>query len=231
VIVACPTAGLLLTLVAWGAAADRWGERRILAAGLGIAGLVLLAAVWARGIAALAACLVIAGAAGASVHAASGRLILGWFAARERGLAMGVRQSAQPLGVAVAALTLPSLAAGGTAAALAFLGGFCLVAAVLVVAVVRDPARAGERARAQRGSPYRTAALWRIHAASALLVVPQFTVAPSRSSSWSTRGAGPRQRPGRCWRSRPLAGPRPGWEPGTGRTGWAAGCGRCGCSR
>src|SRR6266536_4207899 len=31
VIVACPTAGLLLTLVAWGAAADRWGERRILA--------------------------------------------------------------------------------------------------------------------------------------------------------------------------------------------------------
>src|SRR5207248_118051 len=67
VIVACPTAGLLLTLVAWGAAADRWGERRILAAGLGIAGLVLLAAVWARGMAALAACLVVAGAAGGSV--------------------------------------------------------------------------------------------------------------------------------------------------------------------
>ena len=177
VIVACPTAGLLLTLVAWGAAADRWGERRILAAGLGIAGLVLLAAGRARGMAALGACLVVAGAAGASVHAASGRLILGWFAARERGLAMGIRQSAQPLGVAVAALALPSLAADGTAAALTFLGGFCLVATVLVVAVVRDPARAGERAWAQRGSPYRTAALWRIHAASALLVVPQFTVA------------------------------------------------------
>ena len=196
VIVACPTAGLLLTLVAWGAAADRWGERRILAAGLGIAGLVLLAAARARGIAALAACLVVAGAAGASVHAASGRLILGWFAARERGLAMGVRQSAQPLGVAVAALTLPSLAAGGTAAALAFLGGFCLVADVLVVAVVRDPARAGERARAQRGSPYRTAALWRIHAASALLVVPQFTVATFAlvflvdARGWSAPAAG-----------------------------------------
>src|SRR6266516_143595 len=110
VIVACPTAGLLLTLVAWGAAADRWGERRILAAGLGIAGLVLLAAARARGMATLAACLVVAGAAGASVHAASGRLILGWFAARERGLAMGIRQSAQPLGVAVAALTPPIVA-------------------------------------------------------------------------------------------------------------------------
>src|SRR6185312_15610574 len=90
--------------------------------------------------------------------------------------AMGIRQSAQPLGVAVAALALPSLAARGLAAAFVFLGGFCLLAAALVVAVVRDPARGGERARAQRGSPYRTGVLWRIHAASALLVVPQFTV-------------------------------------------------------
>jgi sugar phosphate permease len=176
VIVACPTAGLLLTLVAWGAAADRWGERRILAAGLGAAGLVLLLAARARGMAALGACLVVAGAAGASVYAASGRLILGWFAARERGLAMGIRQSAQPLGVAVAAVALPSLAARGLPGAFAFLGGFCLVAAAMVVAAVRDPARAGERARAQPGSPYRTGVLWRIHAASALLVVPQFTV-------------------------------------------------------
>jgi sugar phosphate permease len=126
--------------------------------------------------AALGACLVVAGAAGASVYAASGRLILGWFAARERGLAMGIRQSAQPLGVAVAAVALPSLATRGLAAAFAFLGGFCLVAAGTVVAVVRDPARAGQRTQAQRGSPYRTGVLWRIHAASALLVVPQFTV-------------------------------------------------------
>ena len=38
---ACPTAGLLLTLVAWGAAADRWGERLVLGAGLALAGTVL----------------------------------------------------------------------------------------------------------------------------------------------------------------------------------------------
>ena len=176
VIVACPTAGLMLTLIAWGAAADRWGERRILALGLGIAGLVLLAATRARGVAALGACLVVAGAAGAAVYAASGRLILGWFAARERGLAMGIRQGSQPLGVAVAALALPSLAARGLAVALAFLGGFCLAAAAMVVAAVRDPAREPEQATVRRGSPYRTPVLWRIHAASALLVVPQFTV-------------------------------------------------------
>src|ERR1700730_11145836 len=141
------------------------------------AGGVLLAASTVRGTAALGACLLLAGAAGASVYAASGRLILGWFAGHERGLAMGIRQSAQPLGVAVAALTLPSLAAHGRAVPLVFLGVFCLAAAALVAITVHDPPRPTARAGERRGSPYREPMLWRIHAASALLVVPQFTVA------------------------------------------------------
>jgi sugar phosphate permease len=183
ILVACPTAGLLLTLVAWGAAADRWGERLVLGAGLALAGAILLVGTAVHGTAALGACLAAAGAAGASVYAASGRLILGWFPARQRGLAMGIRQSAQPLGVAVAALALPSLGAHGRPAALAFLGTFCLAAAVLVAAVVRDPARPPREAGRHGGSPYRggphrtAIILWRIHAASALLVVPQFAVA------------------------------------------------------
>jgi len=137
---------------------------------------ILLLAAHVQGLAALGACLVAAGAAGGSVYAASGRLILGWFAASQRGLAMGIRQSAQPLGVAVAAFTLPTLAAHGLAVGLTFLGAFCLAAVLLVIVVVRDPAHQG-RALARDGSPYRAPALWRIHAASALLVVPQFTVA------------------------------------------------------
>jgi sugar phosphate permease len=182
-LVACPTAGLLLTLIGWGAAADRWGERVVLATGLALAGLVLLAASSVHGPAALGLCLALAGAAGGSVFAASGRLILGWFARHERGLAMGIRQSAQPLGVALAAVSLPALSTGGVAVPLRFLGGFCLVAAALVVALVRDPARpqapsaAAVAAGGRRASPYRQQVLWRIHAASALLVVPQFTVA------------------------------------------------------
>jgi len=178
VLVACPTAGLLVTLIGWGAAADRWGERVVLSAGLGLAGLVLLAAREVGGVAALGACLVLAGAAGGSVFAASGRLILGWFARRERGLAMGIRQSAQPLGVAIAALTLPTLGARGRGAPLLFLAVFCLVSAALVMLLVRDPARPEPAAGQPRAaSPYRQPVLWRIHAASALLVVPQFTVA------------------------------------------------------
>jgi sugar phosphate permease len=182
VLVACPTAGLLLTLIGWGAAADRWGERVVLATGLALAGLVLLAASSVHSPAALGLCLALGGASGGSVFAASGRLILGWFAQHERGLAMGIRQSAQPLGVALAAVSLPALSASGTAVPLRFLGGFCLVAAALVVALVRDPARPTAPASADGSarrptSPYRQHVLWRIHAASALLVVPQFTVA------------------------------------------------------
>jgi sugar phosphate permease len=111
--------------------------------------------VLAAGTVALSACLVVAGAAGASVYAASGRLILGWFAARERGLAMGIRQSAQPLGVAVAALTPPLVAvligAAGYPAAFAVAGVLPLAAAVLVplAAEHRAPPRAEAAPAAQ----------------------------------------------------------------------------------
>jgi sugar phosphate permease len=183
-LVACPTAGLLLTLIAWGSAADRFGERVVLSTGLGLSGAMLLVGASVHGAAGLGLCLAVGGGAGGSVFAASGRLVLGWFARRERGLAMGIRQSAQPLGVALAAATLPALGSGGTGAPLLFLGGFCLLAGVLVVALIRDPPRpqAPAAARAASGparaaSPYRQPVLWRIHAASALLVVPQFTVA------------------------------------------------------
>ncbi|MBT2234234.1 MFS transporter [Nonomuraea sp. NEAU-A123] len=177
VLAAAPTAGLLLTLVAWGAAADRWGERWVLAGGLVAAGAVLTVATQMDGAVALGFCFLLAGAAGASVHASSGRLILGWFTAHERGLAMGLRQTAQPLGVAIAAIALPALAATGRIPALVFMSVFCLAAAVLVAAVVRDPQRTPAGSDERAGSPYRTSMLWRLHGASALLIVPQFTVA------------------------------------------------------
>lgn len=89
-LVACPTAGLVLALYLWGAAADRWGERVVIALGLGAAAGALAAAAWgAHGMVAFGALLVLAGAAGASVYSASGRLVMGWFAARERGSRWG----------------------------------------------------------------------------------------------------------------------------------------------
>ena len=166
----------MCTLIAWGAAADRWGERRILTLGLAITGVAELGAAASDDLARWVL-LFVTGAASASIHAASGRLILGWFGADERGLAMGIRQTGQPLGVATAALVLPPVAAAaGVEVAFAVLGVACLVAAALIWIVVRDPARPRAASGVPAGSPYREPYLWRIHAASGLLVVPQFAV-------------------------------------------------------
>ncbi|MDP9428635.1 MAG: MFS transporter, partial [Actinomycetota bacterium] len=97
--------------------ADRYGERLVLGAGLGIAAVALTGVALAATAVAAGLWLVLAGAGSASVHAASGRLVLGWFPASQRGLAMGVRQAGQPIGVAVAAFALPRLAADGSGTA------------------------------------------------------------------------------------------------------------------
>jgi sugar phosphate permease len=137
------------------------------------------------------------GAAAASVFAASGRMIMGWFPRAERGLAMGIRQTAQPLGVAVAGLVLPGLAQRtGAFGAMVVPAALCLVSALLVIGAAPDPVRPPRAQGAHAGSPYRTSVLWRVHAASAMLVVPQFAVSAFateylvRQQGWSTTGAG-----------------------------------------
>jgi sugar phosphate permease len=174
-LVTAPIAGIMCTLIAWGAAADRWGERRILAIGLAGAGIAQLAAAFAEDSIARWILLFAVGAFSASIHSASGRLILGWFGAHERGLAMGIRQMGLPLGVGAAALVLPPLAVGGIDRAFVAVGIACLGSAALIFVVVRDPARS-RAASAGHPGPYRESYLWRIHAASGLLVIPQFAL-------------------------------------------------------
>ena len=176
ILVTAPIAGILCTLIAWGAAADRWGERRILAIGLAIAGIAELGAASTNDPIQRWLLLFVVGASSASIHAASGRLILGWFGASERGLAMGIRQMGQPLGVGLAAIVLPPLATSGVGNAFAALGFTCMGSAALIWLVVRDPIRATETTGSPSVSPYREPFLWRIHAASGLLVIPQFAV-------------------------------------------------------
>jgi sugar phosphate permease len=178
-LVSAPMVGLLLTLIAWGAAADRYGERIVIVTGVGIAAGLLGTAAFAPGTVALGALLVLAGAFAASVNAASGRVVMGWFPVTERGLAMGTRQTAQPVGVALAALGLPPLArAQGAHHALLFPALLCAVAAALVLLLVSDPPRPPRVATAPPArSPYRGSSdLPRVHLASAMLVVPQFAV-------------------------------------------------------
>ena len=96
--------------------------------------------------------------AAASVNAASGRVVMGWFPAHERGLAMGTRQTAQPLGVALAALGLPPLARGARRARRAALPGGAVRASPRCSSSSSSPTRRGRRGQPDAPparSPYR----------------------------------------------------------------------------
>ncbi|GAA4266104.1 MFS transporter [Frondihabitans peucedani] len=176
---AAPTFGMVLTLVAWGALADRFGERWVIAIGLGLTAVFAGAAVLSTGYVALAVFLVLGGASAASTNAASGRVVVGWFPKHRRGLAMGIRQMSQPLGVTIAAIAIPLLASsGGIGPALLLPLAMNLVLAVLCVILLVDPPRPAVAADAAPAvNPYRGSSfLWRIHAVSVLLVLPQFTL-------------------------------------------------------
>jgi sugar phosphate permease len=177
-LVAAPSLGLVVTLIAWGAFADRYGERLAIAIGLGLTGVIGLASAAVSGLGGRAVLFALMGAAGASVNSASGRLVMGWFGVHQRGLAMGIRQMGQPLGVALAGALLPPLAArGGLPLALAVPATTCLLVTAAVVLFAADPPHEVAATQPRPGSPYRRLILWRLHVASSLLVVPQFATA------------------------------------------------------
>jgi MFS family permease len=143
--------------------------------------------------------LVLGGMAAASCNSAGGRLVSGWFPPEQRGLTMGIRQTAQPLGIALGALVIPELAERSAHAALMFPAVACTVAAIASVIGITDaPRKSREAATDQElASPYRGSfVLWRIHAASALLMMPQTVTVTFmlvwliRNDGWSIAAAG-----------------------------------------
>ena len=177
---AMPKFGMVPTLIAWGYLVDRAGERFVLWVGSALTAAAALAAALSHSLAVIAVFLLLGGMAAASSNSASGRLVVGWFPTEQRGLAMGVRQTAQPLGVGLGALVMPQIAhSHGTGAALLFPAAVCALAAVVCAVAAIDPPRPARSAApaADLANPYRgSRLLWRIHAASVLLVVPQAVV-------------------------------------------------------
>ena len=187
--------GSVVTLVPWGMAADRLGERAVLVTGVGACGLALLVAARVSGFWPLLACLLGAGMAGASVQSASGRAVMAWFSQAQRGLALGIRQTAIPIGGFVVSLALPPLVRHeGPHAGFAALGIACLCSTVVAGLVLREgppehraPSRAGP-------SPFRDRRVWSMAFGSALIVAPQmclvgFTVVFLHDSRGVTAGA------------------------------------------
>lgn len=171
-----PSFGMVVTLIGWGYVVDRVGERFVLTVGSALTAAAAFGAAMVDSLPAVGALLFLGGMAAASSNSASGRLVVGWFPPDKRGLVMGIRQTAVPLGVGLGALVIPRLAHSyGVSEALLFPAAACAVSAVACLAV-KDPPRPprAEAPAEDLANPYRgTAVLWRIHAVSVLLVVPQ----------------------------------------------------------
>jgi len=166
--------GGLLTLLPWGLLADRVGERIVLALGLGGCAVALAGAASAGSYGVFLALLGIAGAAGASVNAASGRAVMYWFPAAERGLALGVRQTAIPVGGFVSALVLPSLGLDG---GLLFLAALAVAGALFGAAVIHDPEAAEDVLRPRAlGETLRDGRLWILCSGSSFYLVAQIAI-------------------------------------------------------
>jgi MFS family permease len=166
--------GTMLTLLPWGLLADRIGERVVLAVGLGACGGALIGAAEADSFTQLVLLLALAGAAGASVNSASGRAVMQWFPASERGLALGVRQTAIPLGGLVSAIALPAL---GLHSAFIFLAALCFAGALFGSAVIRER-EAAEDVLEPHGlrTTLRDARLWWLCGGSSFYVAAQIAV-------------------------------------------------------
>ena len=177
VVLAAAWIGTTLTLLPWGLAADRFGERIVMTAGLVGCAACLAGAAFAPGASALLLLLALAGAAGASVNAASGRAVMQWFGPHERGLALGVRQTAIPAGGFIGALALPGIAgAGGSEAAFLFMAALCGGGALVSALVLRDRKAAHSLEAATILSTLGDLRLWRLSVGSGLYLYAQLAV-------------------------------------------------------
>ncbi|AFA74017.1 major facilitator superfamily [Gordonia polyisoprenivorans VH2] len=179
VLAAVPTVGLMMAIIGWGSLLDRHGERVILTISLSLtlmAAIATAVAAWRSApFTVLAALLFLGGLSSGAANGASGRIVVGWFPAAQRGTAMGVRQMAQPLGIAVCALSMPAIAQHrGIAAALVVPIVVTALGLLACVLGIVDPPSARSIAAAPARNPYRDSwFLARVHAVSVLLVIPQ----------------------------------------------------------
>jgi sugar phosphate permease len=169
--------GMLPTLLPWGLLADRIGERSVIALGLGSGGVAMMTIAFTKSYAALLVLLVLFGALGSSINAASGRAVMGWFSEEQRGLALGIRQTAVPIGGAAAAIGLPWLASSGNPShAFIALGAGALAGAALGALLLREAPARPEIDLSEVTRPLRDLRNWLLAAGSGLFVVAQIAL-------------------------------------------------------
>jgi len=174
VVLAAGNIGAIVTLLLWGVVADLVGERVVLAVGEVATAGALVWTAYASSFAELVAALAVGGALGTGVNAASGRAVMAWFDADERGLALGIRQMAVPLGGGIAAVALPLLNEHISLRAAFFgLAAGCVAAAVVAAVLIRvEPAED----HSILARPLRDPRIWRICSGSLFYVTTQLSL-------------------------------------------------------
>jgi sugar phosphate permease len=177
IVLAAEWIGLIGALLPWGFAVDRWGERWMLPLGLTACAGFIAGAAFAPGFRSLIALIALAGAAGAAVQSGSGRAVMRWFGPEERGLALGLRQTAVPVGGVIGALGLPlAVAAGGVRAAFLGLAVLCVLGSLLAAAILRERASDEGLEVEQVRRTLRDGRLWLLCFGSGIYLVAQVAV-------------------------------------------------------
>jgi MFS family permease len=174
VVLAASFLGSVPTLLVWGLIADKLGERIVMAAGLAAAAGALVWAAYASSFATLVIALAVAGGVAAGVNSATGRAVMQWFSHNERGLALGIRQMAVPLGGAIGAIALPLLEEHLSLRAAFFgLAAASVVGAVVAFALIRVEPTEDHSALAR---PLHDRRVWLICVGSTFFVTTQLSL-------------------------------------------------------
>ena len=141
--------GVVATVLWAGRAADRFGERLVIGYGTIAGGTMVLMVNFSESFVSLLPVFFLIGAPMATGTPAGSKAVAGWFPQKERGTAMGIRQTGVPVGGTIAALVLPSLGlAFGWRFALSATGLVTIAMGISVLLLYKQP----EHLSVSRGS-------------------------------------------------------------------------------
>lgn len=143
-----PLVGLLVA----GELLDRFSERLVVGAGTLIVGVALSAAVLAESYWAMLLFLAIVGAGYSTAQPGGSKSVAAWFNKSQRGFAMGIRQAGLPLGGALAAIVLPTVAITWGWRASFLVGGLIAIFGALIFMLFIVPRWRGAGRKAFEGS-------------------------------------------------------------------------------
>lgn len=185
IMIGCMYLGIAASEIPWGVVVDRKGERFSLSLGLIVTALAVASAVPVLisvdiNAYLLFACMLFVGICGGSINGASGRAIVLMFDKKSRGLAMGIRQAAMPLGGALGSGMVPWMVSQmGFPAAFVITALLIFFVFVVVVYWFRLPTKklmVTVDGIDSAQSPLKSREVWLLSIASCILSFPQFAI-------------------------------------------------------